>query len=59
MDLSQHARISGRRRIFEHFGSLKAAVHSARDGKPGDELLDVEGGDKRMAVDPDYFIPRV
>ena len=48
-----------RRRMFEHFGSLKSAVHSAGDGRPGDALLDVEGGDKRMAVDPQYTIPKV
>ena len=45
--------------MFEHFGSLKSAVHSAGDGRPGDSLLDVEGGDKRMAVDPQYTIPKV
>ena len=45
--------------MFEHFGSLKSAVHSAGDGRPGNSLLDVEGGDKRMAVDPQYTIPKV
>ena len=46
------------RRMFEHFGGLKSAIHAARDGRSGDELLEVEGADKRAATDPDYTIPK-
>lgn len=44
--------------MFEHFGGLKSAIHAARDGRSGDELLEVEGADKRAAIDPDYTIPK-
>ena len=50
----------GRRRYFEPFGGLKAAVIAARDNRDGEALLEMNGfnGDT-MTSDPDYQTPQV